>query len=154
MPLMWPKHHISTFQAFVGVYLGSWRWLRWNFQNKTTFWHQNESWLCTPIGERDYEWSHNPTSQKRCWTTKKYNQNQINIYVLPFKAMPIMLSYCFFIHINVKEFKPKNPFDEILSFKFWFRRSKSEQERVKHESVLQRTIKRIHIINHIWWGKN
>ncbi len=29
-----------------------------------------------------------------------------------------MASYCFFIHLNVKEFKPKNPIDEILSLSF------------------------------------
>ncbi len=62
--------------------------------------------------------SHNPTSQKGCWTTKKNNQNWINIYVLPFKAMAFMASYYIFIHMNVKEFKTKNPFDEILSLNF------------------------------------
>jgi hypothetical protein len=50
---------------------------------------------------------HDPTSQKRYQTTKKNSQNWINIFVLPFKAMAIMASYCFFIHMNVKEFKPK-----------------------------------------------
>ncbi len=30
--------------------------------------------------------------------------------------MTIMASYCFCIHMNVKEFKCKNSFDEILSF--------------------------------------
>jgi hypothetical protein len=30
--------------------------------------------------------------------------------------------------------------------------SKSEQEHVKHESILQRIIQRTHIINHILWG--
>jgi hypothetical protein len=49
--------------------------------------------------------SHNPTSQKGRWTPKKNNQNLINIYVFSFKAMAIMASYYFFIHINVKEFK-------------------------------------------------
>jgi hypothetical protein len=34
-------------------------------------------------------------------------QNWINIYVLPFKAMAIMAGYWFFIHMNIKEFKPK-----------------------------------------------
>jgi hypothetical protein len=29
-----------------------------------------------------------------------------------------MASCCFFIHKNVKEFKPKNIFDEILSLSF------------------------------------
>jgi hypothetical protein len=50
--------------------------------------------------------SHYPKIQKKCQTAKK----KINIeknYVLPFKAMEIMASYCFFIHMNVKEFKPK-----------------------------------------------
>jgi hypothetical protein len=51
--------------------------------------------------------SHNPTSQKGHWIAKKNNQNLIKIYVLPFKAMAIMASYYFFIHMNVKEFKPK-----------------------------------------------
>jgi hypothetical protein len=46
-------------------------------------------------------------NQKGCQIAKKNNQNWINIYVLPFKAMAIMASYCFFIHMNVKEFKPK-----------------------------------------------
>jgi len=38
---------------------------------------------------------------------KKTNQNWINIDVFLFKAMVIMASYCFFIHMNVKDFKPK-----------------------------------------------
>jgi hypothetical protein len=46
-------------------------------------------------------------SQKGYGTTKKNNQNWINIHVLPFKAMVIMASCCFIIHMNVKEFKPK-----------------------------------------------
>ncbi len=37
---------------------------------------------------------------------KNQNQNWINIYVFPFKAMSIMGTY-FFIHMNFKEFKPK-----------------------------------------------
>jgi hypothetical protein len=52
-------------------------------------------------------YSHNPTSQKGHWTAKKNNQNLINIYVFPFKAMAIMANYHFLIHMNVKEFKPK-----------------------------------------------
>jgi hypothetical protein len=44
---------------------------------------------------------------KKASECKENNQNWINIYVLPFKAMAIMASYCFFIHMNVKEFKPK-----------------------------------------------
>jgi len=46
-------------------------------------------------------------SQKGCQIAKKNNQNWINIFVLPFKAMAILASYYFFIHLNVKEFKPK-----------------------------------------------
>jgi hypothetical protein len=41
--------------------------------------------------------SHNSMSQKGCWIAKKNNKNWINIYVLSFKAMAIMASYCFFI---------------------------------------------------------
>jgi hypothetical protein len=51
--------------------------------------------------------SHNTMSQKWHQTAKKNSQNRINIYVLPFKVIEIVASYCFFIHINVKEFKPK-----------------------------------------------
>jgi len=52
--------------------------------------------------------SHNTTNQKGHQTSKKKkNQNWINIYVFPFKVMAIRESYCFFIHMNVKEFKPK-----------------------------------------------
>jgi hypothetical protein len=39
---------------------------------------------------------------------QRKKSNLINIYVLPFKAMVIMASYCFFIHLNVKEFKQKS----------------------------------------------
>ncbi len=51
--------------------------------------------------------NHNPTSQNGRWTTKKNNQNKINIYGLSFKVMAIMTNYYFLIHMNVKEFKPK-----------------------------------------------
>jgi hypothetical protein len=37
----------------------------------------------------------------------KNNQDWENIYVLPFKTMAIITSWSFFIHMNVKEFKPK-----------------------------------------------
>jgi hypothetical protein len=46
-------------------------------------------------------------SQKGCQTVKKNNENSINIYVLSFKAMAIMASFFFLVHMNVKEFKPK-----------------------------------------------
>jgi hypothetical protein len=36
-------------------------------------------------------------SQKGHLTTQKKSQNWINIYVLPFKAMAIMVDYSFFI---------------------------------------------------------
>ncbi len=48
---------------------------------------------------------------------KEKNQNWINIYVLSFKDMEIMASYCSFIHMNVKEFKPKIHL-KILSLSF------------------------------------
>jgi len=57
-------------------------------------------------------------SQKGHRTAKKNNQNLINIYVLPSKAMEIMASYFFFIHLNVRRIQTKNTFDENLSFKF------------------------------------
>jgi hypothetical protein len=44
---------------------------------------------------------------KRALDCKDKNQNWINIYVFPFKEMAIRESYYFFIHMNVKEFKPK-----------------------------------------------
>jgi hypothetical protein len=45
-------------------------------------------------------------NQKEHNIIKKNSQNWINIYVLPFKAMAIMASQrCFYIHMNVKEFK-------------------------------------------------
>jgi hypothetical protein len=44
---------------------------------------------------------------KRALNYKEKQSNWINIYVLPFKAMAIMPSYCFFIHMNVKELKQK-----------------------------------------------
>ncbi len=46
-------------------------------------------------------------NQKKGPIAKKNNKNWINIYVVSFKAMEIMANYCFFIHMNVKEFKPK-----------------------------------------------
>jgi hypothetical protein len=49
--------------------------------------------------------THNPTSQKGHQIAEKNSQNQINIYVLSFKAMAIMATYWFFIHMNIKEFK-------------------------------------------------
>jgi len=44
---------------------------------------------------------------KKALNHKKKSWNWINIYVLLFKAMVIMASCCFFIHMNVKEFKQK-----------------------------------------------
>jgi hypothetical protein len=45
--------------------------------------------------------------QKRMSNCKENNQNWTIIYVLLFKAMAIMANCYFFIHMNVKEFKPK-----------------------------------------------
>ncbi len=39
--------------------------------------------------------------------------NQKNIYILPFKTMEVIANYCFFIHMNVKKFKPKNSLMEF-----------------------------------------
>jgi len=76
-----------------------------------------------------------------------------SILFFPFQAMIIMENNYFFIHLNVKEFL-KNSFDEILGFNFWFWTFKSEYECVELESILQRTMKRTHIINHIWCETN
>jgi hypothetical protein len=51
--------------------------------------------------------NHNPMNPKRHHTSKKNNQNWIKNYVFPFKAMAIMVNYFFFIHMTIKEFKPK-----------------------------------------------
>jgi hypothetical protein len=45
------------------------------------------------------------------------------IFVLPFKTMEIMVTCFFFIHMNVKELKPKIH----LKFKFRFKTFESEQ---------------------------
>jgi hypothetical protein len=74
-------------------------------------------------------------------------QNWINIYVLPFKTMEIMASYFFFIHINVKEFKPKNPLNEILSLSFDI--EPFESEHLWHHIGVNfaKDYERTHIIN-------
>ncbi len=64
-----------------------------------------------------------------------------------------MASY-FFIHMNVKKFQTKNPFDEILSLSFDLRPLKMNIYGVIHESILQRIKKKTHIIKHVWWEKN
>jgi hypothetical protein len=60
--------------------------------------------------------SHNPTIQKGCWITKKNNQNWINIYVLPFKAM--VANYCLKKKYECYGIQIKNPFEEKKRFKF------------------------------------
>jgi hypothetical protein len=50
--------------------------------------------------------------------------------------------------MDVKEFKP-NPFDEILSLNFDLGPLKVNTYGVKQKSILQKTIKRTHIIKHI-----
>ncbi len=52
--------------------------------------------------------------QKKVPDYKNKNQNRINMYVLPFKAMQIMASCYFFIYMFVKKFKPKIHLIEIL----------------------------------------
>jgi hypothetical protein len=51
--------------------------------------------------------NHDSMSQKGCEIATKNIQNWKNIYVLSFKTMDIMASCFFFIHMNVKGFKPK-----------------------------------------------
>jgi hypothetical protein len=86
-------------------------------------------------------------SQKGCRTTKKINQNWINIYVLPFTAMAIMANYYFFILMNVKEIK--NPIDGTLNLNFDSQPLKVHTYGVKQKPILQRNIKSTHIIKHI-----
>jgi hypothetical protein len=38
---------------------------------------------------------------------QRKNKNWTNVYGLPFKTMAIMVNFCFFIHMNVNEFKSK-----------------------------------------------
>jgi hypothetical protein len=61
--------------------------------------------------------NHYPTNQNGHQIVKKNSKNWINIYVLPSKTMTIMANYCIFIHMNVKEFKPKI---HLIKFKFKF----------------------------------
>jgi hypothetical protein len=63
-------------------------------------------------------YNHNPTSQKGHRIAKKTNQNWINIYVSPFKAMAIMASCCFFHSYECHGIQTKNPFDGTLSLSF------------------------------------
>jgi hypothetical protein len=53
-------------------------------------------------------------NEKGCRIPKNNSQNWINIYVLSFKAMPIMESYCFFIYMMLRN-QTKNLFDEIFN---------------------------------------
>jgi hypothetical protein len=69
--------------------------------------------------------SHNPLSQKGCWTTNISNQNWIHIYVLPFKAMAIMASYCFSFIWMLKNSNQKSIWWKF-KFKFWFKTFKSD----------------------------
>jgi len=61
-----------------------------------------------------------------------------------------MINCCFFIHMNVKEFKPK-----IHLIKFYisilFRTFENEHLLNQKESILQRIIKTIHVINLTFW---
>jgi hypothetical protein len=61
--------------------------------------------------------------------------------------MEVITNCCFFIHMNVKEFKPKIHLMEI-KFKFKFQFITFESEHLLHQkkSILQRTMKRSHII--------
>jgi hypothetical protein len=70
-------------------------------------------------------------SQKGRQMGPKNSQDSRNIYVLPFKTMVIMASWSFLIHINVEEFKTKNPFDKILSLTFGSRLLKVDTYCVK-----------------------
>ncbi len=64
-----------------------------------------------------------------------------------------MTSFYVFIHMNVKEFKPKIHLMKF-KFKFLFKNFKSEQQWIEQKSILQRTIKRTHIIKTHLMRKN
>jgi flagellar basal body-associated protein FliL len=85
---------------------------------------------------------------KKHWITKKRSLNWINIYVLPSNAMAIMASF-FFHSFECQGVQTQNPFDEILILSFDLGPLKVNTYGVRQESILQRTIKRIHIIKHI-----
>jgi hypothetical protein len=86
---------------------------------KDFFWYNGFLFHCLPWLSLDFHlhwtWVQSQSNEpKKNQTAKKNNRNLINIFVLPFKAMAIMASFFFLIHMNVKEFKPKIH----LSFKF------------------------------------
>jgi len=57
----------------------------------------------------DCNWVQSQSNKpKKASNRKEKNiENLLNIHVLPFKTMAIMKNYFYFIHLNVKEFKPK-----------------------------------------------
>jgi hypothetical protein len=59
----------------------------------------------------------------------------------------------FFHSFECQGIQTKNPFDKISNLSFELGPLKVNTYGVKYESILQKTIKRIHIIKHIWWGK-
>jgi hypothetical protein len=66
-------------------------------------------------------------------------------YLVPWQTWQIT----FFHSYECQGNQIKNPFDEILSLSFDLRVLKMNTYGVKQESILQRTIKRTHIIKHI-----
>ncbi len=72
-----------------------------------------------------YGCSHNPMSQKGCWTTKKNSQNWINIYVLPFKPMQSWQVVFLFIIWMLRNSNQKSIWWNF-KFKFWFKTFESE----------------------------
>jgi len=62
---------------------------------------------------------------KRCQIAKKNSQNMIFFLFFPFEAIAIMANCCFFIHVNVKEFKKKSIWWNF-KFEFWFKTFESE----------------------------
>ncbi len=69
--------------------------------------------------------SHNPLNQKGHWTANKNNQNWINIYVFPFKAMAIMASYYFSFTWMLRNSNQKSVW-WTFKFKFWIKTFKSD----------------------------
>jgi hypothetical protein len=64
-----------------------------------------------------------------------------------------MASSCFFYSYECQGIQTKNPFDEILSLSFDLRPLKVNTYGTKQKSILQRIIKRTHIIKTHLMGK-
>jgi hypothetical protein len=93
-------------------------------------------------------------SQKGHWTTKKKNQNWINIYLcFSISSHGNHGKLLLFPSYESQGIQTKNAFDEIVSLSFDSSPLKMNTYGIRQESILQRTIKRTHILKHILWEK-